>query len=134
MRGDVVVNKIAALERCLCRIRALVQKDACSLDDLTTEEAVILNVQRAREQAIGLAMHVAAARRLGVPQESREAFDLLRAAGIIDADIADRMKRMVGFRNIAVHEYQRLERAILKAIVTDHLDDFTRFAAAVVRA
>ena len=63
-----------------------------------------------------------------------EAFDLPLAAGIVDADVADRMKRMVGFRNIAVHQYQRLDRAILKAIVTDHLDDFTRFAAAVVRA
>jgi len=35
---------------------------------------------------------------------------------------------MVGFRNIALHEYQKLNLDVVKAIIEEHLTDFTRFA------
>ena len=44
------------------------------------------------------------------------------------------MKRMVGFRNIAIHEYQKLNLDIVRAIITEHLDDFLAFAALLVRS
>ena len=34
------------------------------------------------------------------------------------------MKVMVGFRNIAVHDYQEMNLVILQKIVEDHLKDF----------
>jgi uncharacterized protein YutE (UPF0331/DUF86 family) len=37
-------------------------------------------------------------RRLGIPQETREAFELLEGAACIDASPALRLRRMVGFR------------------------------------
>lgn len=43
-------------------------------------------------------------KRLGVPQESRDAFAMICAAGIIDNGLRDNMQAMVGFRNIAVHD------------------------------
>lgn len=134
MGGDVVANKAVSLERCLHRIRQLCPDGARSLQDQTVEEAVVLNIQRACEQAIALASHVASARRLGLPQDARHAFELLRDAGILSTDLADRMKRMVGFRNIAIHEYQRLDKTILASIVENHLVDFQAFLAAVVQA
>lgn len=44
------------------------------------------------------------------------------------------MRKMVGFRNVAVHDYQRLNLDIVVAIVREHLDDFLAFASAVLRA
>ena len=62
-------------------------------------------------------MHIVAEKRLGLPQTSREAFDLLQDQSIIDEEVAKRLKAMVGFRNIAVHDYQTLNLDILKQIV-----------------
>lgn len=66
--------------------------------------------------------------RLGVPQESRDAFDLLARAGKLDSGLAGKMAKMVGFRNIAVHDYRALNLDIVRAIITKHLDDFLAFS------
>lgn len=100
--------------------------------NLTRLDAATLNVQRACETAIDLAQHVVHRRRLGAPGSARELFDALHAAGLIDAPLAAAMKRMVGFRNIAVHEYRRLDPAILAAVIARDLDDVLRFAATVL--
>ena len=66
---------------------------------------------------------------LGVPQTSRDAFRLLVESGSLAADLGDRMQRMVGFRNVAVHDYQALSVPILQLIVASHLGDFEAFVA-----
>ncbi len=62
--------------------------------------------------------------RLGVPQSSRDIFTLLAQAGWIDQPLAEGMKRTVGFRNIAVHEYQTLQLPIVISVIEQHLDQF----------
>ena len=88
---------------------------------------MVLNLLRACEASIDLAMHYVADGRLGVPQSSRDAFSLLEKAGKISSEISASMRNMVGFRNIAVHSYQDLQRPILEAILDRHLGDFERF-------
>lgn len=70
---------------------------------------------------------------LGLPQDSRDAFRLLQQANLIDAIIAIRMQAMVGFRNIAVHQYQALSIPVLQAILDNHLADFTDFTQVLLR-
>jgi len=130
----VTLSKIATIERCVAWIREDYAGNPNRLDERVVEHAIILNLQRACEAAIDLAMHVVAARRLGLPRESRDAVSLLEQAGVIDPEVADRMRRMVGFRNIAVREYQKLSRAILEAILRDRLGDFEAFCGALMRA
>jgi uncharacterized protein YutE (UPF0331/DUF86 family) len=135
MVDDVVLNKAAAIERCLARVREVHAGDDRNLyDDLTRQDSIVLNLQRACEGAIDLAMHLVAARRLGLPQESREAFDLLREAGIIDRELAERLQAMVGFRNVAVHDYQRLNLDIVRAIVASRLGDFAELTSSAIRS
>lgn len=135
MPDDVVLNKAAIIERCVARVREEHAGDARNLtDNLTRQDSIILNLQRACEAAIDLAMHLVRERRLGIPQESRDAFDLLLQAGLIEAGLAGRLKRMVGFRNVAVHDYRKLDLQIVQKIVTDHLDDFLEFTRTVLRA
>jgi uncharacterized protein YutE (UPF0331/DUF86 family) len=76
---------------------------------------------------LDLAMHLVRIERLGVPQESRDAFGLLAGGGLVDADLAERLQKMVGFGNIAVHDYERLNLQIVRSIVTERLHDFERF-------
>jgi uncharacterized protein YutE (UPF0331/DUF86 family) len=100
----------------------------------TKQDAIILNLQRACETSIDLAMYVISRRRLGIPQDSRDAFTLLQTGGILPTELATRMQRMVGFRNVAVHEYTRLNLEVVRSIVTKQLDDFLAFSSAMVKA
>lgn len=134
MPDDVALNKVASLERCVSRIREVYGGDDKSLyDDPTKQDSILLNIQRACEISIDLAMHIVRKRRLGVPQDSRDAFELLGASGLVDRELATTMKRMVGFRNVAVHEYDKLNLDIVKAIITQRLDEFLKFSRLVLR-
>lgn len=135
MADDVVLNKAASIERCLQRVlEEYAGNDKNLVTNQTKQDAIILNLQRACETSIDLAMYVISQRRLGIPQDSRDAFTLLQTAGILPADLATRMQRMVGFRNVAVHEYTRLNLDVVRAIVTKQLDDFRTFSSTIVKA
>lgn len=134
MADDVIVNKAASIERCLRRIQEEYAGDIQNLvANQTKQDAIILNLQRACETAIDLAMYVVSQRKLGVPQDSRDAFSLLQTSGILPADLAHRMQRMVGFRNVAIHEYAHLNLDVVHAIITKQLDDFRTFSSAIVK-
>ncbi len=131
----MVLNKAASIERCLHRITEEFTGDRQNLAaNQTKQDAIVLNLQRACETAIDLAMYVISQRRLGLPQESRGAFALLQTAGILPAELAARMQHMVGFRNVALREYTRLNLDIVLTIITKHLDDFRAFSSTIVKA
>lgn len=132
--NDIVINKVQSIQRCIRRAREeyrLAGDDFYA--DYTRQDAAILNITRACEQAIDLANHVIKARSLGVPTSSAESFDLLTASGIIPPNLARSLQAMVGFRNVAVHQYQDLNVDIVKAIITTDLDDLLAFTDAIVQ-
>lgn len=134
MADDVVLNKAAIIERCLKRIGDEYTGHEMDLAaNLTRQDAIILNLLRACEASIDLAMHLVRVRRLGLPQETREAFHLLQEAGLIDTEISLRMQAMVGFRNIAVHNYQKLNLDVVRSILETRLDDFRQFSSIAIR-
>nr|WP_196799472.1 DUF86 domain-containing protein [Verrucomicrobium sp. 3C] len=67
-----------------------------------------------------------------MPQGAREVFPLLAQGGWIETALADRLKRMVGFRNVAVHDYQSLQIPIVVRILTSHLEDFLEFSQSLL--
>jgi len=135
MPDDVLLNKVAIIERCIARVHEVYQDDPTNLrSDPTRQDSILLNLQRACEASIDLAMHLVSSKRLGIPQETREAFDLLRAAGILSDALAERLRRMVGFRNIAVHDYRKLDLDIVQSIIERHLDDFLQLAQRAIGA
>lgn len=125
--NDVILNKITTIERCVNRIHEVYEGNPENLKDFTKQDSIILNIQRACEASIDLAMHIVSERKLGVPKASREGFKLLQEAHIIDSSLAKTLMNMVGFRNIAVHDYQALKIDILQAILDKHIDDFKQF-------
>ena len=131
---DVLLNKASSIERCLQRINEeyLVHKDELE-SNFTRQDAIILNLQRACESSIDAAMHLVRVNRLGVPQQSRDAFSMLSDANMLDSKLASDMQAMVGFRNVAVHDYRKLNIDILRAILENHLDDFRDFANLILK-
>lgn len=134
MADDVLINKAATIERCVARAREEYARDPARFaTDHTRQDAAILNIQRVGEAALAMGHHLIRRERLGAPQSARDVFALLASAGWIDEALADVLKRMVGFRNIAVHDYQKLQLPITVAIIEKHLDDFLGYSQTLLR-
>lgn len=95
-------------------------------------KSIILNIQRACEGCIDLAMHIVSVKKMGIPQNSRDAFELLEKNAIINGDLARNLKAMVGFRNIAVHNYQAINIDVIDRIINKHLDDMIKFKDIII--
>jgi uncharacterized protein YutE (UPF0331/DUF86 family) len=131
---DVVLGKVEIVERCVRRIRLVHAGDPDAFrNDLIRQESMLLNLQRACEATIDLAMHLVRVDRLGIPKASRDAFDLLEQAGALPSDLARSLRSMVGFRNVAVHDYRKLDLGVARAIVERHLDDLLAFGQLALR-
>ena len=133
MVDDVLINKAASIERCVSRARQEYDKDPTSFStDFTRQDAAIFNIQRACEAALDMGQHLIRRERLGVPQGARDVFELLCQGGWVNPALLTNLKNMVGFRNIAVHEYQTLQLPITVAIITKHLDEFLAFSSHIL--
>jgi uncharacterized protein YutE (UPF0331/DUF86 family) len=124
---DIVLAKVGNIQRCLRRISEVTGNNPDALDDIDKQDIFVLNLQRAIEATIDIAVHVIASEGLGLATTIKENFRLLKDAGIIDDTIMKKMQSMVGFRNIAVHEYSTIDINILKSILKDNLRDIEEF-------
>jgi len=127
MVKDVLYNKMEIIERCLMRINEVYEGNPDNLKDYTKQDSIVLNIQRAVEATIDIAMYIVSIRKLGIPKNSRDAFEVLAHNKIIDSDTFEKLKNMIGFRNIAVHNYQKLNLDILQKVIENNLDDFNHF-------
>jgi len=131
---DVLIQKLTSIDRCLAAVRRYVADDLDRLSDAMVLDAVVLNLQRACEQAIDAACREVSRRGLGVPADSADAFTILERESVLSPMVAERMRRMVGFRNIAVHEYRRLDPAVVRSVVEHRLGDFESLCRELVTA
>lgn len=133
MSSDVLLNKIQIIERCLKRIDEVYGENPINLEDYTKQDSIVLNIQRACEATIDLAMHLVSKKKLGIPQNSRDAFEVLLAHEIIDKALCQKLKAMVGFRNIAVHNYQEIQIEVVQQVIEKHLKDLVIFTTEMMR-
>ena len=129
---DIVLAKTAAIQRCLRRIKDVTGLVPDRLDEQDAQDIFVLNLQRAVQSAIDLAAHVVASEGLGVPDSVRSNFVLLDHTKIISKTLSRKMQSMVGFRNIAIHDYQAIDVDILKSILTKHLKDLEQFYTTIL--
>lgn len=127
---DVMFAKAAVIERSLCRVLEIYRADP-RLSDLMHLDALTLNVERACQAAIDLAMHAVAVKHLGMPQSQADAFRLLADGNALERSISERMIGMCGFRNVLVHQYQDLEVDLLHKVATDRWQDLVELCQAL---
>jgi uncharacterized protein YutE (UPF0331/DUF86 family) len=132
MLDDVIALKAESLERCIERAREELAASSDFATDFTRQDAAILNIERACDATIDIADRIIRLRGLGPPSSARDSFSKLEAAGIVDSDLAGRLSRM-GFRNIAVHQYHKLDIEIVEAVIEKRLDDLLEFSAIALR-
>ena len=135
MDREVVEQKLESLRRCLLRMETKCPTDAATLvADIDLQDIISLNLSRAVQISVDIGAHLIAGMEVPPPDTMGQTFDVLANLKIITPEIANRMKKAVGFRNIAVHSYEAIDWQIAHAIATNHLNDFAAFAAAVVES
>ena len=97
--------------------------------DWKTQRIVERTLQMAIETCLDIASHVLADRGLRAPSTYVETFEVLVQAGLMSPDLGRVMIEMTGFRNVVVHEYARIDPAIVVRILRERLADFRRFEA-----
>ena len=133
MIDDVIINKIDTIKRCLARIDTEFDDSDSFKINFTKQDSVILNLERISQATIDIATHIVRVKKLGIPKTSKEIFSLLENFDYISKKTSSNMQKMVGFRNIAVHDYQNLSIDIVVSIVENHLDDFVDFSNEVLK-
>ena len=131
---EVLLGKAEIIERCLRRIDTEYRGSEHELEtNFTRQDSILLNIQRMCEASIDAAMHIVRIHRLGIPKDSRQAFTMLVDAKLLERESAAHLKAMVGFRNIAVHNYTQIDLAVVRNILNERLDDMKNFAKYLIR-
>lgn len=132
MDRDLIEQKLESLRRAILRVS---DKCPASTDilakDFDAQDIVSLNLTRAVQLTVDIGSHLIACTDYPAPVTMGQVFDVMLDAGFINAELTERMKKSVGFRNLAVHNYEAINWAIVYSIATQHLDDFKAFARAV---
>lgn len=132
MDRGVVEQKLESLRRCLRRIEAKCPADATTLvADVDLQDIISLNLSRAVQISVDIAAHLIAGMEVPAPDTMGQTFDLLAQSGVLSAELAIRLKKAVGFRNIAIHSYESINWEIVYSIAKYHLVDFSEFAKEV---
>jgi len=132
MDREIVEQKLESLRRCLQRIESKCPADAEILaTDPDLQDIVTLNLSRAVQISVDIGAHLIAGMDVPPPDTMGQTFDLLAQQGVLRPELATSLKKAVGFRNIAVHNYERINWLIVHSIVKYHLADFVEFAKIV---
>ncbi|QKS30954.1 MAG: DUF86 domain-containing protein [Candidatus Accumulibacter similis] len=133
MDRQVVEQKLESLRRCLLRVTEKCPVDAASLErDVDAQDIITLNLTRAVQVSVDLAAHLIASRDVPAPNTMGQSFEALASLGLISPLLAIRMKKAVGFRKIAIHNYDAIDWHIVHSICQRNLNDFRDFAACIV--
>ncbi len=134
--NEIILSKKISIERCIEQIGryCAIESGIPFKDDFLKQDAIAMNLQRACELAIDIANHLIKTKKLGLPQDSKDSFELLQRAGLIDSVMMEGLQAMVGFRNILVHEYTRLDISVMVDVIEHHMRDLLGFANTAMKA
>ncbi|QSH96445.1 DUF86 domain-containing protein [Treponema medium] len=134
MDKKVIGEKLLSLNRCLERVKLHTPANVEALQsDFDTQDIICLNIQRAVQISVDIAAHILAEQLHEQTPTMAETFLALSRHGLLDSQLASRLAKAVGFRNIAVHEYNTLDMNILYSIITKEIGCFYEFSDAVLR-
>lgn len=134
MDRNVIERKLESLRHCIARVRAKRPPTAALLAaDADLQDVLVLNLSRAVQVCVDIGAHLLAPTGSAPPATMGETFTRLGEAGLIDAALAARLRAAVGFRNIAVHNYEAIDWEIVWLLAGDPLGDFEAFARQAAR-
>jgi uncharacterized protein YutE (UPF0331/DUF86 family) len=103
------------------------------LADIDRQESILFNIQMSVQNCIDIAAHIISDNGLGVPGSTTEMFYLLEKHGYLNHDLTGRMVKAVGFRNLVVHEYGKIELEQVYKIAQDDINDLNEYLKAIIK-
>ncbi|MEN9558999.1 MAG: hypothetical protein RLZZ502_210 [Pseudomonadota bacterium] len=129
MDALIVQSKLESLRLCVLRLEQKCPKTLALLEqDIDAQDILSVNLSRAVQLCVDLAMHRIAGMGQKVPPTMAGCFELLQKEEVLGIDLLNQLKRAVGFRNLIVHQYDEIDWAIVFQICTVHLNTFKQFA------
>ena len=131
---ELVLRRVAALDVYLGQLAEARQVEpAAYTNDWRAQRILERTFHLAIEVCMDLADHIIADRALPVPGTAAEAFLVLAREGIVNGDLANALARMVGFRNLLVHDYLRLDPRRVLELATTGVADVEQFRDRVLQ-
>jgi len=132
--SSIVTTKVAQVEKCVRRIR---EKRPATLQEFRTDpdrqDIVMFNLMQALQGCIDLAAHIVSDEGFGMAGSMNEFFYILQERCILPDDLVERMVKAVGFRNLCVHEYARIDLEKVYEVSLHGLEDIEEFLLVMVR-
>lgn len=124
------LKKLDEYQKSLLRFQDIELNEYRADDDIQT--IVERKLQLAIQACIDISNYIIARHRFRIPDEEENIFLVLAQEEIIEEELAERMKGMVNFRNILVHEYLEIDNHIVHKQLTENIRDFDRFAKSII--
>ena len=129
---DLIIAKASSVKRHLNRIKEKRDTDLKTfLKDLDRQESILFNLQMAIQNCIDIAAHIISEEGVGVPGSTNEMFYLLEDNGYISVDITEKMVKAVGFRNLIVHEYGKVELKQVFEVAKKEIEDLEKYLLSI---
>jgi uncharacterized protein YutE (UPF0331/DUF86 family) len=125
---DLVRRRLALLDQYLAQLAPYGALGLAEYQsDWKTQRIVERTLHLSIETCMDVADHVVADRKLRVPDTGAEAFEILVEARILPGELGRSLATMVGFRNILVHDYTKLDPAVVLRVLSHDVQDLVRF-------
>jgi uncharacterized protein YutE (UPF0331/DUF86 family) len=130
MNSIVIKTKLESLRKCLDRIET---KKPETLDDLLqdidVQDIIALNLERSIQLCVDIANHILSSLDDAPAMSMAESFERLSEKKIIPPELGQNLKKAVGFRNLSVHAYDKIDWQLVWNILEGDLNDLVRFLA-----
>ena len=129
---DLVLTKAGSVMNHLRRIITKRDTDLHTfLKDMDRQESILFNIQMAVQNCIDIAAHIVSDEGFGVPGSTNEMFYLLEENGYLSSELTEKIVKAVGFRNLIVHEYAKLELEQVFEIIQEDINDLSEYLKSI---
>lgn len=132
MVSEIIKNKISKIEYYIKRIQEEYDNSPENLENCTKQDSIIYNLQRACEASNDIAMHIIASKKLGLPQNSMDAYSILKNEEILSPAMFQKMKAMLNLINAAVYDPHEIDLELLKNNLENHLSDLLEYTNTIL--
>ena len=128
MNSMVIASKLESLRKCLDRIELKKPQNLEDLiRDIDTQDIIALNLERSVQLCVDIANHILSSLDDSPAMSMAESFERLSEKGIISNELGKNLKKAVGFRNLSVHAYDKIDWHLVWNILEGDLKDLVRF-------
>lgn len=129
---ELGASKAASGGRHLARVAAKLPPVGTRLTAASdASDAIVLHLWQAIQLVLDLAFAACLHLRLATPSTYTDAFRNLGQEGVVDPELAERLARAAGFRNVVAHAYDGLDMQVVRAAATQGPADLRAFLAAM---